>query len=125
MENSQNNNSVTVAIQPDPADVSKNKVFAVLSYFGILFILPLLCCKDSAYAKFHANQGLLIFILELVVGILRAIFGAIGGVFAVVGGIVTGLISLLTLVFFILGLVSAAQGTMKPLPLIGSIRIIK
>lgn len=117
MANNENYQSVSVEIQPDPADVSKNKVFAVLSYFGILFILPLLCCKDSAYAKFHANQGLLLFILEVAAGIINLI--------PFVGHIVSLLLSLAVFVFFILGLVSAAQGTMKPLPLIGTIQIIK
>ncbi|HIZ83846.1 MAG TPA: hypothetical protein H9668_05455 [Firmicutes bacterium] len=102
---------------PDPADVSKNKVFAILSYFGILFILPLLCCKDSAYGRFHANQGLLLFLMEAVAAVL--------GLIPLVGWIISLILYLCILVFFILGLVSAAQGTMTPLPLLGSIRIIK
>ncbi len=118
----QNVNPIGAEVQPDPADVSKNKVFAILSYFGILFILPLICCKDSAYAKFHANQGLLIFLMEIVVGIVA---GVIGAIIPLLGGILSLVISILVFVFFILGLVSAVKGTMKPLPLIGGIKIIK
>lgn len=117
MEPNQNYNPVTVEVQPDPADVNKNKVFAILSYFGFLFILPLLCCKDSGFAKFHANQGLLLFIIEIIAGILNVI--------PFLGRILSAVLSLIALVFFILGVVSAAQGTMKPLPFIGSFRIIK
>ena len=118
----QNVNSIGAEVQPDPADVSKNKVFAILSYFGILFILPLICCKDSAYAKFHANQGLLIFLMEIVVGIVA---GVIGAIIPLLGSILSLVISIMVFVFFILGLVSAVKGTMKPLPLIGGIKIIK
>ena len=32
---------------PDPADVEKNKVLAMLSYLGILWLVPLLAAKDS------------------------------------------------------------------------------
>lgn len=117
MDPNQNANPVTVEVQPDPADVTKNKVFAILSYFGILFILPLLCCKNSSYAKFHANQGLLLFIIEVVAGVLNII--------PILGNILSAVLYLVVLVFFILGVVSAAQGTMKPLPLIGSFRILQ
>lgn len=106
-----------MASRPDPADVSKNKVFAILSYFGILFILPLLCCKDSAYGRFHANQGLLLFLLEIAAAVL--------GLIPLAGWVLSLLLYLSALIFFIIGLASAAQGTMTPLPLLGSIRIIK
>ncbi|MEI8042594.1 MAG: DUF4339 domain-containing protein [Verrucomicrobiota bacterium] len=42
---------------PDPADVDKNKIFAVLAYLGILFLVPLLAAKESRFARYHTNQG--------------------------------------------------------------------
>ena len=43
----------------DTQDIQTNKVWAALSYVGILFILPLLVNGgQSRYAKYHANQGL-------------------------------------------------------------------
>ena len=32
---------------------------AILAYFGILVLIPILAAKDSKFARFHANQGLL------------------------------------------------------------------
>ena len=50
----------------DP-DVEANKTIAALSYISILFLVPLLGKKDSKFAQFHAKQGLVVFIIELVV----------------------------------------------------------
>ena len=42
----------------DTQDIQTNKVWAALSYVGILFILPLLVNGgQSRYAKYHANQA--------------------------------------------------------------------
>ena len=40
-----------VNVTPDPNDVQSNKVMAILAYFGILFLIPLLAAKESAYAR--------------------------------------------------------------------------
>lgn len=116
--NEQNNQA---PIQADPADVNQNKVFAILAYFGILFFLPLVCCKDSPYGKFHANQGLLIFLLEIAL----TIAGIVLGFLPIIGGLISWLLRVGLLVLAILGIVSASRGEMKPLPLIGGITIIK
>ena len=41
-----------VNVTPDPNDVQSNKVMAILAYFGILFLIPLLAAKESAGAYF-------------------------------------------------------------------------
>lgn len=104
------------AYGPNPADVEKNKVFAILAYLGILFIVPLLAAKESPFAMYHANQGLVLFLFAVALGIIGAVP-------------VIGLISLLGwiphVVFMIMGIINAANGQMKPLPLIGGISILK
>lgn len=122
--NQTNQEPFKVEVQPDPTDVSKNKVFAILSYIGILFILPLICCKDSAYARFHANQGFLVFCIALIGSIISIVFGFVP-VIRWIMLLVAWLIYIVALVYAILGIISAAQGNMKPLPIIGSIQIIK
>ena len=60
----------------DTQDVQNNKIWAALSYVGILFILPLLVNGgQSRYAKYHANQGFILFLAEAVVIIANAILG--------------------------------------------------
>ena len=51
-------------------DVQNNKVMGILAYFGILFLIPLLAAKDSQYARFHTNQGILLFIFSVALNII-------------------------------------------------------
>ena len=102
----------------DTQDVQTNKVWAALSYVGILFILPLLVNGgQSRYAKYHANQGFILFLLNIVIGIVNAILGNI----PVLGAIVSVLLSLASLALMILGIINAVNGKAKQLPLIGNL----
>lgn len=107
---------------------SNDKVFSALGYVGILFLIPLLAGKTD-YTRFHANQGLVLFIADVILGIAAGIVGAILGFIpilgAIVGGIIGGAVSIFSLILMIIGIVNAAQGEMKPLPIIGGITIIK
>ena len=98
----------------DPNDVKSNKVYAVLAYFGILVLIPILAAKESPYARYHANQGLILFILQIIVIILGRIVGFLG----TIGG-------LIVFILFIIGIVNAAQGRAKELPVIGKFRLLK
>lgn len=104
----------------DADDAEKNKVFAVLSYFGILFIVPLLAAKESRFAMYHANQGLLLFLTGVAVQIVGIITAPI-----LIGFLVLVLGWLFVFVLFIMGIVNSAKGEMKPLPVIGNIELIK
>ena len=97
--------------------MESNKLMAAISYIWILFLVPLFAAKDDAFARFHANQGLLLFLVSIVLGII-AIIPFIGAIISAIGGVVT-------FVFMILGIINALKGEMKPLPLIGGIEIIK
>ena len=103
--------------QMDPNDIQQNKVMAVLAYFGILFLIPLLAAPNSRFARFHANQGLILFLAEVILGVIAII--------PFVGWILCGLGEIAAFVFMILGIVHAANGEAKELPLIGKISIIK
>ena len=43
-----------------------NKVMAILSYFGILVLIPIFAAKDDAFARYHANQGLVLLIASAI-----------------------------------------------------------
>ncbi|MFA6533542.1 MAG: hypothetical protein WCT37_00030 [Patescibacteria group bacterium] len=47
-------------------DIEENKVVAALSYIWILFLIPLLAKKDSPFCQWHAKQGLVLFLVEVV-----------------------------------------------------------
>lgn len=115
------NNVVDETAQMDPQDIENNKVISLFSYIGILFLIPLLAAKDSRYARFHANQGIILFIFAIIVNIVIAILGLI----PVVGLIIGWVLSIAELVLLIIGIVNAVTGKAKELPLIGKIKILK
>jgi len=94
-------------------DVESNKVMAVLAYIGILFLVPLIAAKDSPFAKYHTNQGLLNFLLSIAISIVSAIVPFLG------------ILGIATLAFAIIGIINAVKGEMKPLPLIGQFTLLK
>ncbi len=112
----------------DRDDIAKNKGMSVLSYIWILFIIPLFAAKDSKFARFHANQGLVLFIVDTCVAVCarlaRSIFAGIP-ILGIVISIVFSLASVACFALVIIGIINAVQGKAKELPLIGSIKIVK
>lgn len=113
----------------DPADIEQNKVMAILAYLGWLVLIPIFAAPNSKFARYHANQGLVLAIAEIgwsvVTGILKAILGLISAQLASVVGFVLGIANLVFLVGTVLGIVNAANGKAKELPIIGKFKILK
>jgi len=51
---------------PGRAPGSDRTIFLVLSYLGILCLIPLLAKKDDPEVRWHAKNGLALFIAELI-----------------------------------------------------------
>lgn len=81
--------------------------------------------KDNPDVRFHTNQGLILFLLEVIICVVSAVLGWI----PIVGFIVRVVCSLLGLVCIILsivGIINASQNQRRPLPLVGTwITLIK
>lgn len=99
----------------DTNDIAEHKIFAALAYIGILFLVPLMAAKNSPFARFHTNQGFVIFLAWIAVGIIGWIpfLGWLIGVFG----------SIFLIVLSVMGIINALTGKMKKLPLIGDIHI--
>ncbi len=109
-------------------DVNNNKVYGVLAYIGFLFLIPLFAAKDSQYAKFHTNQGLVLFLAEIVLNVAVRIVNLLLGMTIVLlplTWLLNVAVGIVSLVFMILGIVNACSGEPKTLPLIGNITILK
>ncbi len=123
------NNTADTTAEFDPADIGQNKLMAILSYLSWLVVIPLLAAKASKFARFHTNQGLTLFLAEIVWWIASAIVTKIGYAIAwQLGSLLSTVLSVGNLVFFvlaILGIVNAANGRAKELPVIGKIRLLK
>ncbi len=86
-----------------------NKALAALSYLSILFTLPYIFAPQDEFAKYHAKQGIKLFIIGILADIAAAMIGF--------GWIVT--IARLYLMYK--GMSNALNGKKEPLPLIGTI----
>ncbi|MEW9698731.1 DUF4870 domain-containing protein [Paenibacillus sp. SI8] len=100
----------------DSTDIQTNKGMGIVAY--ILFFIPLLAAKDSKYAMYHANQGLTLFLAAVIVNVVL-------GMIPIIGWILLPLANLAIVILAILGIVTAAQGKVKPLPLIGAYTLLK
>ncbi len=101
----------------DDADAEKNKGMAILAYF--VFFIPMLTdAKNSKFAMFHANQSLVLLLLMIVVTVVGGIIPLLGWFIIIPFG------SLAVFIFWVMGIINAAGGKMKELPLIGGIHIL-
>lgn len=112
----------------DPADIEDSKILSLFAYLGLLFLIPLLAKPNSRYARFHTNQGIVLFLLDIVVGIVGGVLSALTfGLFPLfaIAKLINALLGLGMLALTILGIVNAVTGKAKELPLIGKINILK
>lgn len=118
------NNTKDTTGEFDAQDVQNNKVMGILAYISWLVLIPLLAAKGSKFARFHVNQGLVLAITEIAVVFVCGILAGlplIGWLF----GIVRSLICLACFICAVLGIINAANGRAKELPIVGSIKILK
>ncbi|MBR5369084.1 MAG: hypothetical protein IK138_07360 [Lachnospiraceae bacterium] len=109
-------------------DVQKNKGMAILAYLSWLLLIPLFCAKESRFARFHVGQGITLAIFWACWWVIEIIVGAATGWIPFVGAVIGALAALpniFFLVFAIIGIINAANGEEKPLPIFGKITIIK
>ncbi len=88
-------------------DIEENKVAAALSYVWILCLVPLFLKKNSKFCQFHAKQGLLLFIVE-VIGMVIFPIPFLGW-----------LLFILVVIFSILGVRAALAGEFWEMPILG------
>ena len=125
----------------DGKDIEDSKVLSLFSYLGILILIPILACKDSKFAKFHANQGLKFIICSFAIGLVSGILSFIMNIFLIILGaldmpiitvffalimIVVGLVMIVVglglTVLEIIGIINAVTGKAKKLPVINVIK---
>ena len=110
------NKTADLTDQFDKADVEQNKVMAILAYFGILVLIPILAAKDSKFARFHANQGLLLCIAmfgwiiadSVLTALLRAILWRGLGLWSIYSlcGTVLNLVYIVFTVLAVIGIIN-------------------
>jgi len=141
----------------DPEDIKSNKIVTLFAYVSLLIsvpilgnlllLIPILCAPKSKFARYHANQGLILTIayyaiwlvlaiiggiVTLLTGLLASLGGGIAAVMAVIGTLIGLVLSLLeaanvvcVLGLAIVGLINVVTDKAKELPYIGKYRILK
>lgn len=97
---------------PRDKEIQEGKFFAVISYISFLCIVTLLLKKDNKFALFHAKQGLVLFVFEIIFFVLSVI-----PVYWLIGKLIFFAFVLIS----VLGILQALRGTYKALPLISDI----
>lgn len=118
------------SVDEEVLDIQNNKFIAVCSYIGILVLVPIFIRRESPFTRFHANQGLLIFLGEIICqAVSRGMHMVRGWGWPFWGfgmaGNVLDILELVFVVFSIWGVINVCTGKYASLPVIGSIRLLK
>jgi len=90
----------------------------ILSYLGILALIPLLVEKDDPEVQWHAKHGLVLTVGWIVLFIALAILTSFPFVGVFLGCAVGPLLSLVILVVHIVGMIKALKGERLIIPVI-------
>jgi len=106
----------------DAQDAEQNKLMGILAYLSILALVPWFAAPNSPFARFHAKEGIKLLLAEVALSVVRVILGFIlhGSLWSLIS-MVLNLLNLGFLVLSILGIVNAAKGEKKGLPILGNI----
>lgn len=97
-------------------DSKQYKLFAILAY--LLFFIPLIGARNSRYAMYHCNQGLVLLLTFMACNMML-------GLVPFVGWLLIPLANLCIVCLIFVGMLNAAGGVMRPLPVIGNITLLQ
>ena len=100
-------------MKQESKEVLEGKAYALLAYLWILCLIPLILKKENRFAMFHAKQGLVIFLGELVIGFV-GILPILGWMILLFGTLLFGILSLI-------GIVQVLMGNYFKMPVVGDI----
>jgi len=92
------------------------KIFAIFAY--ILFFLPLIAARNSRFAMYHCNQGLVLLLTFMACNMML-------GLVPFIGWLLLPLANLGIVFLMFVGMLNAAGGVMRPLPVIGMLNLIQ
>ena len=91
----------------------ESNLIAILSYFGLLFLIPMLVVKNDSFVQFHAKQGLVLFLFEAA----TAIFAAV----PILGWLGAPILYIFWIVLSIIGIINVVNNKKEQLPVIGQL----
>ena len=110
----------------DKKDVESGKGMAILSYIGILALIPYFSEKNNKYVIYHAKQGMNLFIIDIILGVAIGIISSIlTWRLYWLSSIIDSLLGLFMVALSIIGIVNVCNGKAKELPIVNKFKIIK
>ncbi len=91
----------------------KTDPIVILSYIGILCLIPLLSKKDDKFAQFHAKQGLVLFIAEIATMFIAWI--------PIIGWLIGFIAWIIWMILSIMGIINVVHGDKQLLPVLGKL----
>ena len=103
----------------------KNRMLSAISYIGFLVIIPLFS-KDKHINLFHINQGLSLFLCELIYFVLYLLINTILNKSIWMYSITAVMLSVMIVfvIYGIIGFISALKDENRQIPFIGNVRIL-
>ncbi|NLC48563.1 MAG: hypothetical protein GX758_04310, partial [Tenericutes bacterium] len=115
-------------------DVELNKKYAILCYIGFLFLYPMTKkeIRSSSYMLFHINQGINLFIFDIIVfvicGILNSMFTkvyAYSSSTPILVSFICYMLYCLAIILSLYGVINTFNGKSRELPVIFNFNLIK
>ncbi|EKD56343.1 MAG: putative membrane protein [uncultured bacterium] len=101
----------TIDCKCDAKDIEENKGLAAISYLWLLCLIPLFGKKDSAFAQFHAKQGLGLLVLWVLCGFIMVV--------PVLGWFIGAMGYVVSFVLVIIGISNVFASKCVELPIVG------
>lgn len=94
-----------------------NKTLSIVAYISLIgWLIAYFAGKDQAddHLKYHLRQGFGLFIFSVILSIILNVVMFSTQIYFI------GYFGLISLILTVIGIINAANGVMKPLPIIGS-----
>lgn len=119
-ENQNTNNAGEASSVPAPvatpatekkSDDQHRKLMGILAYMGPLVVIPYLVARDDSFVKFHIEQGLVLFIISLLVWFASSLTWFLMPIWAIINFVI--------LVLAFIGILNVLKDQKKEIPLVG------
>ena len=101
-------------------EIDTGKGMAIVCYFNLLVIIPLLFEKSNNFVRYHINQGLSLCLFTIVTGVIKLMLND----FLLYSYIFAILMALLIIIMMVIGIKNVCSGEEKPLPIIGNFNLL-
>lgn len=113
----------------DTADINNRKIISLFSYIYFLVFVPFFAASESKFARFHVNQGLVLFIANIGYAVTAAlvdfVLGYVPRPLAFIIGLPFVVVEAALITLAVVGIINAVRGKAKELPIIGKFKILK